>query len=65
VSKPGLESFELEGLCTDGLGRLGRGESCAMTEIGQIRREKDSLHTVRMRTRGVGRRATLRFQPEP
>jgi hypothetical protein len=63
VSELGVTLFVLGGLCMDGLGWLGDGGFCAMTEIGQIRKEKAIFHTVRMRRHGVGRRAKLRFQP--
>ncbi len=63
VSKPGEESFVLGGLCNNGVGCVGGVEPCAMTETGQINKEKAIFHTVRIRTRGVGRSATLRFQP--
>jgi hypothetical protein len=33
-----------------------------MTEMGQIRNAKAVFHTVRIRRRGMGRSATLRFQ---
>ena len=51
----------LGGLCNNGVGCVGGVGFCAMTETGQIK-EKTIFHTVRIRTRGVGRSATLRFQ---
>jgi hypothetical protein len=62
VSKLGVESFATAELCKGGLGWSGWRGACAVTEIGQIRSAKAIFHTVRMRRRGMGRSASLRFQ---
>ena len=48
VSKPGVESFVLGGLCNNGVGCVGGVEPCAMTETGQINKEKAIFRTVRI-----------------
>jgi len=63
VSKPGVESFVVGGLCNNGVGCVGGVGFCAMTETGQSSKGKAIFHTVRIRTHGMGRSATLRFQP--
>ena len=54
VSGTGAELFSLGGLCTDGSGWSGGRGSCAMTRMGQIRKEKAIFRTLRMRRRRVG-----------
>jgi len=53
VSGTGAELFSLGGLCTDGSGWSGGRGSCAMTRMGQIRKEKAIFRTLRMRRRRV------------
>src|SRR5258707_15712519 len=61
VSGTGAELFSLGGLCTDGSGWSGGRGSCAMTRMGQIRKEKAIFRTLRMRRRRAGWGAKLRF----
>lgn len=49
VPKGNVESFAPGGIWAGGVNGLGAGGFCAVTQIGQSRKEKAILYTVRMR----------------